>query len=157
MRFCGRCGAELKDEDNFCQSCGSARVQSSEPIVQGNSSDYNLKAISIAIAIIVIFASGGIKLAAQAHSASYTVVIYSTHIIYDVDVDVTCNGDTIYSGTLPSGNYITHGESIRFPIWDDAKRITVSAHSSGGGLGDMGDSTTLDLKHGTSRIIELYV
>lgn len=157
MRFCSNCGAKLEDDDNFCHSCGSSRFHDSKPETQEKSSDYDVKAITIAIAVIVILACGGIKLAAQAHSASYTVVIYSTHVLYDVDVEVTCNGDTIYSGTLPSASYITHVESIRFPIWDDAKKITVSAHSAGGGLGDVGDSMTLDLKHGTSRIVELYV
>lgn len=109
---------------------------------------------NVAIVVIVVLVIGAVAFLVLA-SGTYTITLNSTHVAYTVSVTVTVDGGN--SQTLTLGPLQSATISITLYGLTGCGTHTVSATSTGGGLGPQTDSANPSLCPGHTVGVDLDV
>ncbi len=169
---CPHCGAENPGSATFCQNCGVALgtvigpqgqhvmppMQTVPPPIRKSRAGPYIAVAAVAILAVVI----GLVVAAVLFSgltvstAYMTVNLNSTHVSYDVSYNMYVNEDLKDSGIIPAGYSMQvtfdYSWGTDSPVW-----ITISATSTGGGIGSESDSDSVMLEPGGTYTVNLYI
>ena len=116
--------------------------------------------IAAVVAVLFFAAIGGYIVANYGHNAYVSVEITSSHITRTVDVDIYIDGKyqtTWYNITPGSTWYSKYYFNVHFSLFRDAKLVTITAVSTGGGLGQQSDSKTLTVHNGGKYSVFLVI
>jgi hypothetical protein len=151
---------------NLCQYCGhDYRHQQigGQPFPtpthrKGTSVGTIVAGIVIAFAIIVVIILVLAFIGSQVVGSNATINIYvnSTHLLYSVSYNVYIDGSLIHSGTLNPG-YSAYAPYSYHWSSSDPTTITLSATSTGGGLGSQSDSKSLVVSDGGTYTVNLDI
>jgi len=127
---------------------------------QRSSQEHKKKLLAVVVVLIVIIAASGLLVFSKAHSAQVEIEVTSVHFTQNIDVDIYIDGKylTTWYGITPGSTwYSQYYQVVKFPLWDEAKIVTVTAISYGGGLGQFSDSQTITVHSGGKYTVHVYV
>jgi hypothetical protein len=109
-------------------------------------------AIIIVIIIVLALTIPGIV----GSKATVNITVYSTHILFSISYNLYADGSLLDSDTLNAGYYAQYKYVHDWPS-QGPTAITISATSTGGGLGTTSDSKTITVSDGGTYSVNLYI
>jgi predicted RNA-binding Zn-ribbon protein involved in translation (DUF1610 family) len=165
-RHCVSCGRAIAWDAGLCPYCGQdyrhqqTRGQS-VPLTtppKGTSVGKIVAGIVIAFVIILVILMVLSYVVPQVVGSTATISIYvsSTHLLYSVSYNVYIDGSLIHSGSLGPGEGVHATYSYHWSS-SNPTTITVSATSTGGGFGSQSDSDSIVVSDGGTYTVNLSI
>lgn len=163
-RVCPRCGAVQNGLNWYCQVCGQSfrksKMQNIVPYDDQTRERLHRKHRNetIIVSMFIVAALLFFVMIAPFCQSTIYVTVTSEHILASVDYVIYVDGEQVAEGTLPAMGSQTWTIPYEFAwMFSGKKDITISATSTGGGLGTQTDSEALLVADGNAYYLTLTI